>query len=211
MKADPSVSPRPRGRPRAFDAEQAMQQVMATFWRLGYAGTSVDDLSAATGLSKPSLYGAWGDKQTLYRQALSAYVAQVGAGLQAAMEGDQSLSDAFGAVLQQALALYAQGRGCFLVVTAPTAACEDEAVRTLMAQALAHQDTLFAARFERAQAQGEWGGEVSPQVAAGWVSACLHSLALRARAGVPEQELAAWGQQSLRALLSVGMKPLKPL
>lgn len=198
---------RPRGRPRAFDAQQVMQQVMATFWRLGYAGTSVDDVSGATGLSKPSLYGAWGDKQGLYREALRTYVAQVGRGLQAALGAPVDLKSALQQVLAQALALYGQGRGCFLVATGPTAASEDEVVRQIMAQALAQQDAAFAARFEAASLAGEWGGAVPPAVAGGLVSAWLHSLALRARSGASANELATWGQQSLDALLALGLKP----
>lgn len=184
-----------------------MQQVMATFWRLGYAGTSVDDVSAATGLSKPSLYGAWGDKQGLYREALRTYVAQVGRGLQSALGTPGDLKSALQQVLAQALALYDHGRGCFMVATGPTAASEDEVVRQIMAQALAQQDAAFAARFEAACQAGEWGASVPPAVAGGLVSAWLHSLALRARSGASANELATWGQQSLDALLALGIKP----
>jgi AcrR family transcriptional regulator len=62
---------RPRGRPRAYDPDVALAQAMDTFWHAGYAGTSLDDLSAATGMNRPSLYAAFGDKRALYL-ALSA-------------------------------------------------------------------------------------------------------------------------------------------
>src|SRR3954451_8054213 len=59
-----------RGRPRSFDADAVLDKARAVFWNLGYAATSLDDLAAATGLNRPSLYGAFGDKHALYMAAL---------------------------------------------------------------------------------------------------------------------------------------------
>src|SRR5579872_7287735 len=64
---------RPRGRPRAYDPDAALSRVMETFWKSGYAGTSLDDLAAATGMNRPSLYAAFGDKRALYVKALEHY------------------------------------------------------------------------------------------------------------------------------------------
>src|SRR5262245_66197867 len=64
---------RPRGRPRAYDPEIALQLATESFWRAGYAATSLDDLSAATGMNRPSLYSAFGDKRDLYLAALRRY------------------------------------------------------------------------------------------------------------------------------------------
>ena len=66
-----------RGRPRKFDTDAVLAQVRETFWRYGYAGTSMDQLAAATGLHKPSLYGAFGDKKKLYLAALDNYLLEV--------------------------------------------------------------------------------------------------------------------------------------
>src|SRR5271166_5705935 len=70
---DSDAVPRRRGRPRGFKPETALNQVMDVFWKDGFAATSLDDVSAATGLNRPSLYGAFGDKRTLYLQAYSQY------------------------------------------------------------------------------------------------------------------------------------------
>src|SRR6516162_9745711 len=66
-------TPRRRGRPRAFEPETALTQAMDLFWKDGFAATSLDDLSAATGLNRPSLYGAFGDKRALYIRAYRQY------------------------------------------------------------------------------------------------------------------------------------------
>jgi AcrR family transcriptional regulator len=66
------VTPAP-GRPRAFDAEKALDRAMKVFWRKGYLGTSLFDLTDAMGINRPSLYAAFGDKKSLFRKALERY------------------------------------------------------------------------------------------------------------------------------------------
>src|SRR5687768_5495698 len=75
--AKPGKAAPVRGRPRSFDTDEVLGRVRATFWRYGYSGTSMDQLSAATGLHKPSLYGAFGDKKRLYLAALDNYLAEI--------------------------------------------------------------------------------------------------------------------------------------
>src|SRR3954465_13551570 len=62
-----------RGRPRAYEPDVALAQALALFRRDGYAATSLDDLSAATGMNRPSLYGAFGDKRSLYIKSYQRY------------------------------------------------------------------------------------------------------------------------------------------
>ena len=64
---------RRRGRPRAYDPQTALQRATDRFWKSGYSGTSLDELSAETGMNRPSLYAAFGDKHTLYLKALASY------------------------------------------------------------------------------------------------------------------------------------------
>src|SRR4051812_23312840 len=62
-----------RGRPRSFDRERALQHAMEVFWKQGYEGTSIHDLTAAMGINPPSLYAAFGDKERLFLEAISRY------------------------------------------------------------------------------------------------------------------------------------------
>src|SRR4051812_23755127 len=98
-----------RGRPRAYDHDIALAQAMAVFWDAGYAATSLDELSAATGMNRPSLYGAFGDKRALYRQAIAQYRATARAGLAAALTREAPLREALGRVYKAALGIYLGG------------------------------------------------------------------------------------------------------
>src|SRR6185503_13287769 len=70
---EPKAEPKRRGRPRAYDPDTALARAAATFWKAGYAGTSLDDLVEATGMNRPSLYAAFGDKREIYLKTLEHY------------------------------------------------------------------------------------------------------------------------------------------
>jgi len=69
----------PGGRPRAFDPDVALDRALELFWRQGYEGTSLSDLTAAMGINKPSVYGTFGSKEQLFAKALDRYVSGPGA------------------------------------------------------------------------------------------------------------------------------------
>lgn len=85
----------PRGRPREFDTEQALFQAMKLFWQQGYQGTSLDDLSKTMGVTKPSLYAAFGDKEQLFLKAFDRYSQLYGGRVQQAVAAH---TDAYKAV-----------------------------------------------------------------------------------------------------------------
>ena len=62
-----------RGRPRKFDSNEALGNALMVFWSKGFSGTSLDDLASAMEMKRPSIYNAFGDKQSLYRAALDAF------------------------------------------------------------------------------------------------------------------------------------------
>jgi AcrR family transcriptional regulator len=63
----------PRGRPREFDIDQALDRALMLFWRKGYEGTTLPELTRAMGINRPSLYAAFGSKERLFRKALDRY------------------------------------------------------------------------------------------------------------------------------------------
>ena len=179
---------RPRGRPRGFDPEVALKAASERFRTFGYAATSLDDLAAATGLARPSLYAAFGDKKALYLAALARTHRRLEASfdsLDAAALPKAALLDA---IFANTITGYLTGEiapaGCIAVSTASAEAVADPEIRAALLAFLAMQD----ARMERVLAAA---GIARPAAAARIVMSVLHSLAIRARAGAPRADLAA--------------------
>ncbi len=185
--------PKRRGRPRAYDAAAAMRQATDSFWRTGYAGTSYKDIAAVTGMNRPSLYAAFGDKRALYLEVLAQYWQRSLADMRAALAGDLPLDETLMRVYDGALSIYFSGdgrpRGCFVIGTAVTEAVEDAEIRNSLAAGLQSFDTDFETRFRAAQAQGALKPEADPAALALLATATMHTIAIRARAGVPRAAL----------------------
>lgn len=183
---------RPRGRPRKFDEAEVLALVRDTFWNNGYAATSVDDLATATGLNRPSLYAAFGDKHALYLRALAENVAWSVEGIRQRLEGEGPLRDTLSSFLIEAaentLAGDMGARGCFVVCTAVTEALRDSATRAIAAGYVTNVDAVFEKRFRRSA--GELREGVDPASAAIVASGMLQTLAIRARTGSDRAALA---------------------
>lgn len=182
-----------RGRPRAYDAEAALKQATETFWRTGYAGTPLDKIAAATGMSPPSLYAAFGNKHALYLKALARYWEMTLAATREALAGDRPLDEALMLAYEAALAFYfsrkGSARGCFVIGTAVAEAVEDAEIRKSVAAGLCMLDADFEARLRTARERGELKHDADPAALAVLASATMHTIAIRARAGARLPEL----------------------
>lgn len=189
------VEPKRRGRPRAYEPEVALARALDVFWKEGFAATSLDDLSAATGMNRPSLYAAFGDKRELYIKSYEGYRDRMRARMAEVFRTDLALRDLLERVYAVALDMYLSGkdgpRGCFAVMTAASEAVFDPAIRELVTTGLNETDRFFARIFNRARERGELPYSADPVVLAHLASATLHSLAVRARAQAPRAELDA--------------------
>jgi AcrR family transcriptional regulator len=194
MVQNKGAEPRRRGRPRAYDPKAALQRATDCFWRSGYSGTSLDEICAATGMNRPSLYAAFGDKHTLYLKALEHYW-QLGLDTmrEALADCDRPLGEVLMRAYDAQLSIYFSGdgrpRGCFAVGTATTEAVEDPEIRSALAEGLRALDADFEARLRMARDSGELKNDADPAALAMLASATLHTIAIRARAGVPRTEL----------------------
>ena len=182
-----------RGRPRAYDTQAALKQATDSFWRSGYSGTSLDSISAATGMNPPSLYAAFGNKRALYLEALARYWEISLAATREALAEDRPLGESLMLAYEAALSIYFSGkgsaRGCFVMGTAVTEAAEDAAIRKSVAAGLRMIDADFEARLRTARDRGELKDDADPAALALVASAIMHSIAIRARAGTPRAEL----------------------
>ncbi|HEX2286130.1 MAG TPA: TetR/AcrR family transcriptional regulator [Mycobacterium sp.] len=189
-----SPAPKRRGRPRAYDPDVALRRARETFWRGGYAGTTLDDLAAGMGMNRPSIYAAFGDKRALYRGAVTDYARASRAWLTSALAEPRTLGDGLRAVYRYARDYYLAGdygpRGCFLIGTAVTEAAGDAEVRATVEATMAGFTEVFAKRFERAEREGELSPH-APDALAHVATATLNTLALRARTGADRATLDA--------------------
>lgn len=203
MPADPAQPPRRRGRPPQYDRATALEAAIALFSQHGYSGTSIDALADAMGMTKPSVYNAFGDKQAVYRLALEHFVDGMNAALGEALERDAPLADALTAFYLGAIEVYFSlqpARGCFVFCTAPVEALEYPHVGTLVAGVLETLDRRLAARFARAIAAGELDRACDENACAKSAQAILHSLAIRARAGESRRSLERFARHAARLL-----------
>ena len=185
--------PKRRGRPRAYDPQVALARAAEVFWKAGYAGTSLDDLVEATGMNRPSLYAAFGDKRDLYLKTLEHYRDESRALARAALADDPPLRVLLKRFYDKALELYLTDgpRGCYSIGTAATVAAVDDGVRAFLADSMRTTDSFLTHQIGKARERGELLPGADP-VALGYLAtATLHTLAIRARAGLPRKELNA--------------------
>ena len=182
-----------RGRPRGYDPKTALAQAAATFWKAGYAGTSLDDLAAGTGMNRPSLYAAFGDKRDLYLKTLAHYRDESRALSLGMLADGPPLRVFLERFYKQALDLYLDDgpRGCYSIGTAATVAAVDDEVRAFLADSMRSTDLFLRRQFEKARERGEIAADADPAALAYLASATLHTLAIRSRAGLPRAELDA--------------------
>ena len=176
---------RNRGRPREFDADQALGNALFVFWTRGFAGTSLDDLADAMDMKRPSIYNAFGDKQSLYRAALDAFQTRLASGLES-LTPEDDLQTNLRRFFTRALDVYMSGDtplGCFIFCTAPAEAIIHPEVRADILQITNSTDKALKQFYECAQKAGRLPAHTDPTVAAQLTQAILHSLALRSRAG----------------------------
>jgi TetR/AcrR family transcriptional regulator, copper-responsive repressor len=199
---------RRRGRPPSYDRDVALGAIRDVFWDRGFSATSLDDIAAAAGMNRPSLYGAFGDKREMYLAVLQKFAVESGRELQKALEAP-TLHEALEAFYLQAIQDYLSGdgspRGCLVICTAVTEATGDPAIRSALAAILGEIDSMLAVRISKAQAEGDRCMGGNAKVLARVATSVLHSVAVRARAGARRSELLTIARAT--ADLIVGLTP----
>jgi TetR/AcrR family transcriptional regulator, copper-responsive repressor len=193
-KTEALAEPKRRGRPRAYQPEVALGKALELFRKSGFAATSLDDLSAATGMNRPSLYGAFGDKRELYLRSYQRYRDDARAAMIDIFREDMPIRKRLARIYAIALDIYLGGespRGCFTVMSAASEAVADPEIRAMVLEGFAELDKAFAACFRQARERGELSASADPVVLSQLASATMHTIAIRARAGVPRKELEA--------------------
>lgn len=189
-----------RGRPRTFDRDEALRRAMEVFWEHGYESTSISDLTAAMGINAPSLYGAFGSKEELFREAVAHYNATEGAPLDAALRDLPTARESIAEVLRHNANVFAAAdrpSGCMIVLSA----CTDrsQTVHDHLADRRLDLERSFAERIERGIADGDVPAGADVARVAAFYNTVNHGMAIQARDGADRAKLSAIAESAIAA------------
>jgi AcrR family transcriptional regulator len=189
------------GRPRCFDIDKALDCALQVFWRKGYEGTSLPDLTKAMGINRPSLYAAFGNKEELFRKVLDRYADGPAAYIREALDKPTAR-----AVVERLL------NGCADLLTDPRYPCGCLAVQGALAcgetadrvrqELISRRAAVEAAirqRLEQAQSTGDLAADADPADLARYVATVSHGMAVQAASGASRDDLQRIIQIALRA------------
>jgi AcrR family transcriptional regulator len=180
-----------RGRPREFDVDQALTAALRVFWSKGYEGASMTDLTDAMGITRPSLYAAFGNKESLFRKALDLYerekLCYMGRALEAPTARGVAERLLLGALDNQTSR--DDPRGCLGVISSVACGAEADCIRqeVLERGRIAHEALIE--RMERAVAEGDFHGPIDAEGITKYLTAILQGMAVQAGAGATREEL----------------------
>lgn len=199
-KTDP---PRRRGRPPSFDRKTVLNQAMLTFWRLGYEGTSIADLTAAMGITAQSLYAAFESKSVLYHEALGHYQQSVGAFSARALHEERSALVGFERVLRESATEFSRPkrpRGCMVSTAVLTCATENQDEVQYVAQLRRAAVEAFKARIDRAIAEGEFKPSADSSALARYLGTIIQGMSIQAQDGATESQLLEVAELAIQTL-----------
>jgi AcrR family transcriptional regulator len=185
------------GRPRGFDTDLALDAAVDVFWRRGYDGASLSELTAAMGVNRPSIYATYGDKAQLFQSALRRYVDQ-NMGYVTDALGRPTARDVAVAFLTgnaRAVTMPDRPAGCLSVQAA--VAPEGSAELESLSQNRATIQGLFADRFRTAIDEGDLAGDEDPDELAAFLITVTSGFAIRAADGTSRETLLAMAQRAL--------------
>ena len=187
------------GRHREFDLGVALEAALRVFWEKGYEGASFDDLTKATGVVRPGLYAAFGNKESLFLKALDLYdlkyTAYVGEALNQPTAREVARHILDGAV--NLVTLYPASPGCLSVNGALGCTDSSSSIRDELFKRRNDAQQMLQERFERARAEGDLDPSADCAMLAGYMMAVTHGFAVQAKAGMPKSALLSIAQHVL--------------
>lgn len=196
-----------RGRPRIFDKELALEKALEVFWRNGYQGASLAELTEAMGINKPSLYAAFGDKSALYQQVIDLYVRQQGMKHLALLQSIPDTVEAFRAFFTSIVTMLTEPLlpgGC-LVVNGTTdcgsVGMPEEAKAMLTSVAAGITEALLV-RLDADKKVGNLPKDANPKILANYFSTLMTGLAVLSKSGA--------SREAMMSVVELGLQALKP-
>jgi AcrR family transcriptional regulator len=188
------------GRPREFDVDKALDLALQVFWRKGYEGASMADLTETMGITKPSLYSAFGNKEELFRKALDRYVDGPGGYFQVALAKPTMRAVVEHLLFESAAAVTDPNHppGCLAVQGALSCGDAAESIKQELMSRRAKGEQDLRQRFERAIAEGDLPSGSDAADLAAYLSAILQGMAVQAAGGTTRAQLRKIAEMALR-------------
>lgn len=191
-----------RGRPREFDMEEALDRALHVFWRQGYEGTSLKDLTDAMGVSKPSLYAAFGNKEDLFRLAFDRYAEHGPGAIQRAALAEPTARSVVQKLLYGAVDWLTDPNnppGCLAVQGALSCSNAAESIKFELCDRRSASEAALAERLERARAEGDLAPDADPAALARFIVTITQGMSVQAASGASRDDLAQVADMALRA------------
>jgi AcrR family transcriptional regulator len=189
-----------KGRPREFDVDEALAAALRVFWVNGYEGASLTDLTEAMGITRPSLYAAFGNKEALFKKALDLYEREKLAYIEEALQAPTSREVAE-RLLRGALAMQTsecEPRGCMRIIGSVSCSPEAESIRADLMERRQSSQQALCSRLERAKAEGDLPPGSDVEGLCAFLIAILQGLSLQGGNGASKQQLEGLVDTSLR-------------
>jgi AcrR family transcriptional regulator len=180
-----------KGRPREFDVDDALAAALNVFWSKGYEGASLTDLTEAMGITRPSLYAAFGNKESLFRKALDLYEQEKLAYMRGALDAPTSKGVAErllrGAIANQCSDC--EPKGCLGVISSVACGVEAKAIREEVIARRASSHKALVERFEQAKTDGDLSRDADIPGLTSYLFAIMQGMAVQAGAGASRSDL----------------------
>jgi AcrR family transcriptional regulator len=182
---------RARGRPQAFDPDEALDRAVDMFWANNYVGVDVDQIARAVNVSKPALYREFGDKATLLVKAVERYANKYGAPMIEAFLAEPDINKAVMNFCEATIntATNEPRLGCMMAAAALGQSERVAEIRAFCAQGLTATAKILAERFEKEMRARRLSRKLSAKVRGRALVDLMQGMLLRAKAGVPRKEL----------------------
>jgi AcrR family transcriptional regulator len=196
------AEPRPRGRPLSFDREAALERAMHVFWERGYEAASVAELTAVMGITPPSLYAAFGDKERLFLEAIEAYLKGPGGFGARALAEEPTARKAVERLLEEGAAQLTDDRqphGCMMVMATTNCSIGAGRVQALVAKQRALYVQSIAERVQRGIDEGELPAGTDASAVANFYATVYQGMSMQAKDGASRQSLLASVRMAMRS------------
>ena len=191
----------PKGRPREFDTEEALEAALLLFWRHGYEGTSLAALTDAMGINMPSLYAAFGNKEMLFKKALDRYLQRPASYLPVALK-ESTARGAVEKLFAGAINMVMNPRhpdGCLLVQGALASGPLAASVQKELSLRRAGAEAAVRRRFERAVAEGDLADDVDATKLARFIVTVVWGMSVQAAGGASRAQLADVAEMAMKS------------